>query len=236
MPLRDHFHPPLNDQRHWTSFHHTWAVGIATELNRHLPPGYYAEPHVQFRVEIDVATLKEAEGEEATEASGAPWQATAPALTLPFTTYEGKAEILVFDGDAGRVLAAAIELVSPGNKDRLAQRSAFTTKCASILYQEAGLIVVDIVTERQANLHNDLLAHFYGPEAPQFDADLYAASYRPSRREKEICLEVWQESLAVGASLPTLPLWVHGFGAIGVDLNSTYEVACRGLRISGNGS
>ena len=26
MPLLDHFHPPLSDERHWESFHAAWAV------------------------------------------------------------------------------------------------------------------------------------------------------------------------------------------------------------------
>ena len=43
MPLLDHFHPPLSRERHWESFHGTWAGAIADALNRVLPRGYFAE-------------------------------------------------------------------------------------------------------------------------------------------------------------------------------------------------
>jgi hypothetical protein len=56
MPLLDHFHPPLSDRRQWHSFHHVWASVIALDLNRQLPPGYFADPNVEFNIEIDVIT------------------------------------------------------------------------------------------------------------------------------------------------------------------------------------
>ena len=62
MPLLDHFHPPLSSQRHWESFHTTWASALADALNeRWLPEGYFAEEqvHPSARVEIDVATFEE---------------------------------------------------------------------------------------------------------------------------------------------------------------------------------
>jgi hypothetical protein len=54
-------------------------------------------------------------------------------------------------------LVGVIELVSPGNKDRPAERLAFATKCASYLAQGVSLIVMDVVTNRHANLHNDIM-------------------------------------------------------------------------------
>ena len=59
MGLLDHFHPPLSNRRHWHAFHNAWATYIASDLNRQLPEGYFAEPNVQFGIEIDVAAFKE---------------------------------------------------------------------------------------------------------------------------------------------------------------------------------
>ncbi len=59
MPLLDHFRPPLVLRRHWHAFHNAWATYIASDLNRLLPDGYFAEPNVQFGIEIDVATFEE---------------------------------------------------------------------------------------------------------------------------------------------------------------------------------
>jgi len=63
LPLQDHFHPPLSVRRHWHAFHNAWATYIASDLNTRLPEGYFAEPNVQFGIEIDVAAFEEAEVE-----------------------------------------------------------------------------------------------------------------------------------------------------------------------------
>ena len=55
MPLLDHFRPPLAGRRNWHGFHNAWATTIAYDLNARLPAGYFAEPNVQFNLEIDVA-------------------------------------------------------------------------------------------------------------------------------------------------------------------------------------
>lgn len=44
MPLRDHFHPPLDNMRHWESFLAGWPVMIVAGLHQKLPRGYFAEP------------------------------------------------------------------------------------------------------------------------------------------------------------------------------------------------
>jgi hypothetical protein len=66
-------------------------------------------------------------------------------------------EVRVLSTDTGPRLVAAIELISPGNKDRATERRAFATKVASYLYQGISVIIVDIVTNRRANLHNEVL-------------------------------------------------------------------------------
>jgi len=43
---------------------------------------------------------------------------------------------------------AAIELVSPGNKDRPETCRLFAAKCVAYLTRGIGLVVIDIVTER----------------------------------------------------------------------------------------
>ena len=67
-------------------------------------------------------------------------------------------EVQVFATVTGATLVGAIELVSPGNKDRPETRRAFAAKCVSYLTRGIGLIVVDIVTNRLANLHNEVMA------------------------------------------------------------------------------
>jgi hypothetical protein len=63
VPLQDHYQPPLSGRRHWQAFHNAWATKLAEDLNLKLPERYFAEPNVQFGIEIDVATLKDGEYE-----------------------------------------------------------------------------------------------------------------------------------------------------------------------------
>ena len=69
MPLLDHFHPPLQNHRHWEGFHGWWAATIASLLNDHLlPPEYFAEYQitVSTRIEVAVAPFTEEEAPRGT--------------------------------------------------------------------------------------------------------------------------------------------------------------------------
>ena len=39
-------------------------------------------------------------------------------------------------------------------------------------------------------------------------------------------LQAWMEALAVGARLPTLPLWIGADQSLPIDLEQTYAAAC----------
>lgn len=222
MPLRDHFRPPLSLRRHWHALHNGWATFLASDLNARLPEGYFAEPNVQFGIEIDVAAFEDEGG----PAGGVGWSPPPPAQTVALPILTDIAEVAVYHAEAGPVLAGAIELVSPANKDR----DAFVAKCRSYLQQGIGLLLVDVVTDRRANLHDELLARL-DPGAAASGDDLYTAAYRTVERDGQPRLDVWREALAVGGELPTMPLWLRGPLCLPVDLGATYERACREQRI-----
>jgi hypothetical protein len=198
MPLLDHFHPPLLGQRHWEAFHGWWAAAIASRLNDHLlPPEYFAEFQVTVgsRIEVEVATFSENGSKESTPSDGAGtatalqtqtqlWAPPVPTAVMP-AVFPDDFEIQVFNSAAGPTLVAAIDLVSPGNKDRDETRGALAAKYAAYLYRGIGLLVVDIVTSRHANLHDELIDLLrLGGEFP-FPAptSLYATAYRPAHRQ-----------------------------------------------------
>src|SRR5437868_5854754 len=167
MPLLAHSHPPLAPHHHWESFHSNWATRIADLLNeRWLPPEFIAEEytHAGTRLEIDVATFEQpgarggppADGAATATPPAAVYTPPAPDHTLP-AVFPDTFEVRVFSTTAGRTLVAAIELVSPGNKDRAQERQAFAAKCASYLHQGVSLILIDVVTNRRANLHNETM-------------------------------------------------------------------------------
>lgn len=89
-------------------------------------------------------------------------------------------EVRIFEELGGPQLRAAIELVSSANKDRLGSRRTFAAKCGGYLKQAVSVIIVDVVTERTANLHADLLEALEVSEGNWEAATrLYAISYRP---------------------------------------------------------
>ena len=55
-------------------------------------------------------------------------------------------EVQLYDLRDGKRLVAALELISPGNKDRAEARRAFGAKCVAYLQRGIGLVIVDIVT------------------------------------------------------------------------------------------
>jgi hypothetical protein len=223
-------------RRHWHAFHNAWATYLSSNLNRRLPAGYFAEPNVQFGIEIDVATLEESRRVPAEGPPSGLWSPPAPLQTVPFSIITDIVEVTIFHNEGGPTLAGAIELISPANKDRPAHRDAFVSKCQALLQQGVGLVVVDIVTDRRANLHNELLARLQAPDDAGLTVDLYAVAYRPVSREGEPKLDLWPEGLEVGRPLPTLPLWLPGGLSMPVELEATYERTCLELRVAGNGA
>lgn len=239
MPLFDHFHPPLSERRPWESFHTTWATSLADILNRGgLPPGFIAleQIHSGAPVEIDVATFGE---ETAARRKGGVatlpqtvWVPAAPPLLLP-AAFPERCTVEILTTEGGRTLVAALELVSPGNKDRESKRRLFAARCATYLSRGIGLVVVDVVTNRQANLHNDLVdlmglgSTFQMPPEQR----LYVVAYRPLSGAGLDRIETWPLSLAVGEPLPTVPLSLGAELCVPVDLEAAYLDACQRRRL-----
>lgn len=243
MALFDHFHPPLYPHHHWESFHSNWATRIADGIAAVLPPEFQVEEHTHAGpgFEIDVATYELDPAPKESQRAG-PTLATravsiyappAPDRTMP-AAFPETFEVRVFSTEAGLTLVGVIELVSPGNKDRPEERRAFATKCASYLAQGVSLILMDIVTNRRANLHNEtmrLMEAGADLELPN-DVTLYATAYRPVRREEKPEIDLWMQPLAVGKPLPILPLRLTGDVFVPVDFESAYQEACRRRRLA----
>ena len=143
-------------------------------------------------------------------------------------------EIRVYQDLGGAELRAAIELVSPANKDRAGSRRTFAAKCAGYLKHGIGLMIVDVVTARSANLHEELFealdvktrrAVWKSPTG------LYAVAYRAVTARKSPRVEAWPEPLTLGEALPAMPLWLTLDLCVPVRLEESYLVTCRSLRI-----
>lgn len=203
MPLRDHLRPPVDEQTPWEGLHGGWPAMMVIDLVRKLPPRYGAAPRVHH-------------GSAATD--------------LPVGD---EYEVRLCESKRGRRLVAAVEIVSPANKDRPEHRRAFVAKCAALLQNQVSLAIVDIVTTRHFNLYAELLDvlgqtdPLLTPTAPP----IYAVASREARKDDAWRLETWAHALALGQQLPTLPLWLADDLAVPLDLEASYEETCRILPI-----
>lgn len=240
MPLLDHFHAPVSERRTWEGFHGLWAAALVEKLNRDvLGEDYFADMqvHIGSQVEVDIATLTEAraaaERAGSTTALAQAWAPPATELVLP-TVFPDEIEVQVFATITGAALVAAIELVSPRNKDRPEARQAFTAKCHAYLTRGIGLIVVDIVTNRLANLHNELMVMLGRGEPFLLSpaVSTYAVAYRPSRQPSGDQIELWPRALPLGQPLPVLPLALRNAETVPVDLDATYGEARERSRLT----
>ena len=244
MPLRDHFRPPVESRHSWDGLHGMWPAVIVQKLFPQLPEGFVAAPgvHLGTAFEIDIATYEQDELTPGLAFGvGGGLSVAAQALPQPTLTIETELpdqdeyEVRIYDDRHGRRLVAAIELISPANKDRPASRRAFVGKVAALLQRNVCVSLVDVVTIRNFNLYANLLEFIGGsdPALGQEPPGLYAVTIRGRKRPPQrSLLESWFYPMHVGQPLPTLPIWLDVDLNISLDLESSYEETCRFLRIS----
>ena len=143
-------------------------------------------------------------------------------------------EVRVYEDDeTGRTLVAAIEIVSPANKDRPTNRAAFVTKCAALLSRGVCVSIVDLVTSKHFNLYAELLERIgrsdpsFAPTPPAISAVTVRTNYTGKRAK----VETWAYPLEIGSPFPTLPIWLDETRNVLLDLETSYSETCRVLQI-----
>lgn len=189
-------------------------------------------------MEVDIGALeREAPDQTYGQSKGeggvavATWAPTAPSILLDTELPETDEYVVnIFTQDEFR-LVAAIEFISPSTKDRPENRQSFVNKCEALLKKDVCVTIVDPVTERTANLYGELLDELAAPRTAVSRSTIYAVTCRGRRSGLRWRLESWEHELAVGAALPTVPLWLSPDFMVPLELEATYEDTCRGLRI-----
>ena len=243
MPLRDHFRSPVNDTHSWDEVHGGWPMEIVRHLTTILPAGFRSAPkvHLGSPFEVDVSTYDlDSRDPDSSADSGTGGISTLTALSPTLTveadlSEQDEYEVRIYDTERGRQLVAAIEIVSPSNKDRPDTRELFVGKVTSLLQQGVCVSLVDLVSIRQANLYADLL-NLLGHTDPALATTtpyLYAVTLRsrkpPKRRQ---LLDAWFYPMIVGQPLPTLPIWLTPDLRVMLPLEISYEETCRILGIA----
>ena len=124
-------------------------------------------------------------------------------------------------------LVAAVELISPRNKDRPVARATYSARYAGYLIEGVHLMLVDVHGRPAGFSFADHIAEeLQIPNQPPLPPPV-AASYRvgePAATGGRL-LAIWRRPLTPGAPLPVLPLPLEVETAVPVDLEATYARA-----------
>lgn len=228
MPVHDWTRVPAGLFHH---FHQQWIADLCSRLNsRGLPGGYYAliEQSAAGLVP-DILTL-ERSGNGQTKGSFPSEGGIALATAPPQTRYVMSADAEPYALRANRIairhplgeVVAVLEIVSPGNKDSRHALKSFVDKSLELLASGIHLLVVDLfppgVRDPQG-IHGAIWQEVCDePFILPDDKPLTLASYVAGLPRM-----AYVEPVAVGDSLPDMPLFLAPATHIPVPLEETYN-------------
>jgi hypothetical protein len=209
------------------AFHQRWIGSLSDALNGGvLPSDYFALQEQNVRGPIpDVLTLKLAPGANEEGGGGLAVAESPPQVHLvrrsESSIYAAKADLITVRHRHGDIVAV-IEIVSPGNKGSRAEFRAFVEKSANLIRQNVHLLVIDLFPPSKRDPQGIHKAIWDEIEEEDFELPagkpLTVASYDagPPR-------VAYVEPIAVGQTLPDLPLFLKPGIYIPTPLEATYQ-------------
>lgn len=217
-------------------FHSSWIIEIKRALNNGLlPEGYYAlAEQIAGEIGPDVLALRtpveppsSAEPEDSSH-GGLAVAVAPPKVRFTAATdwdpYVLKRKTLVIRHSTEDRVVALVEILSPGNKQSRQDVKAFLDKAISALKQGFHLLLIDLLPPGK-RVPNGIHGAVWGElcdeayTAPN-DKPLTLAAYSAGLR-----VTAFIEPVAVGDSLPDMPLFLTRDSYIQVPLEATYEAA-----------
>lgn len=216
-------------------FHHAWTAAIRSALNSGLlPAGYYAQSEqVAGNIGPDVLTLhRPPEGNGVamggTAVATMPPPQTALTLRAEVSEYTARQRSVIIRHARNHRIVALIEILSPGNKASEYAYQTLLTKVAGALCQGIHLLLIDLLppTPRDPNgLHAAVWAAIHaGQFTPPQDRPLTVVSYEAGATKT-----AHLEPLAIGNTLPSMPLFLAPGWYVLVPLEATYRTAWDGM-------
>ncbi|HTK76847.1 MAG TPA: DUF4058 family protein [Gemmataceae bacterium] len=206
------------------AFHHEWISEIGRALNRGvLPPDYYALPEQQaagFGPDILTLQSRDLSGGGTATATRTRPRATITVET-PAEFYRRKKSNVVVRHVSGDRMVAMVEIVSPGNKDTAHAVKALVENASELLSQKIHLVIIDPFPPGKRDPHGIHAAIW-----KQVEDELV-----PLPRDRPLSLVSYEcglttrghiEPLAVGESLPDMPLFLEPERHVEVPLEPTY--------------
>jgi hypothetical protein len=125
---------------------------------------------------------------------------------------------------------AAIELVSPRNKDRREAKESYSSRYLGYLRQGVHLLLIDLLPRPVRFSFLDVLGTALGLAIPATPAP-FAVSFRvgdpiPNGNAESPVIGVWRRALQPREPLPTLPLALAARQRVLIDLEQSYCAAC----------
>jgi hypothetical protein len=226
MPLHD-----WSDRAGWEEVHHLWIADLLRWVRPRLPQGFHAHlgtaPALSVgapgsRPDFHVRTRPD-EGAEPGASAAWPGEGEEPDVEVAVATIDPSIALMV-ERD-GR-LVAAVELVSPRNKDRPTARDTYLTRYLGYLLNGVNLVLVDVHARPIGFSFADRLAEALSVEQPPCPAPV-AVSYRvgePAATGGRL-LAIWRRPMVVGEEIPAIPLPLTVEVSIALDLERTYARA-----------
>jgi hypothetical protein len=226
MPIHDWTRVRANRFHH---FHQTWMGILAASLNAgHLPPGFFAlAEQITGGPEPDVVAL---ELDRASGLASPPGVAVAehpPKASIVVRTeisrYAMKANRIAIRHPDGDVVAV-IEIVSPGNKDSRHAIQDFARKAVRFLHARINLLIVDLFPPNARNpqgIHKVIWDRIHDePFKLPPDKRLTIAAYAAGGE-----IVAYVEPIAVGDTLPDMPIFLTDDHYVPCPLEATYQAA-----------
>jgi hypothetical protein len=230
MPLHD-----WTDDRGWDSVHQLWIASLLYWLQDRLPAGYRAylgnvpgltiatEPG---RPDVGVRAVSAPAKQAAAAVSEALIEGAEPDFrVVSMLNPEPQSTVHVFyEGK----LVAAMEVVSPRNKDRPSAREFYRNRYLGYLWSGVHLMLVDVHRRPVGFSFVEAIA---AEIQCTFPAGLppHAVSWSVGGRTPEggQFLDGWYRPLAVGEPLPSIFLALRSETSLQIDLERTYADAAR---------
>jgi hypothetical protein len=224
MPLHD-----WTDDRGWDSIHLVWQNQLLEWVQPRLPAGYRAYLGAVPGLTVGAPTGRPDLGVRNWGRVPDDRPATGPA-----DEPDGEmAAVLTLDPDVALhidrdgFLVAAVEIVSPRNKDRPDARERSTRRYYGYVRQGVHLLLIDVLPRPAGFSFADAVAADIGLAFPPCPVP-FAVSFRVGEPVPEgTVVAYWRRPLAVAAPLGTIPLALSVHEGVGIDLEHTYREAAR---------
>ncbi|MBV9126067.1 MAG: DUF4058 family protein [Planctomycetes bacterium] len=211
------------------NFHQGWTIALRDALNAgRLPEGYFAmAEQVVGRPEADIVTL------DIDTDAGLPGDGSGVATAVqPQTMFVLAAEEERYARQANQVaihhglghVVAVIEIISPGNKNSRHALRSFVDKAVELIRQGVNLLVVDLFppgSRDPQGIHSVIWDEITDqPFTLPAGKPLTLAAYQALPTKM-----AYVEPVAVGDSLPAMPLFLRGEWHVKTPLEETYQTA-----------